>query len=137
MSRVTALHWLVSISRFEQGYKAQITGQLKQLRDQQNSITDTLEELRDKCDEEEEDNAQEVSVSKHDGKTVLSLCQEVHTMTIGSSSYLYILSLLILIYDYFPSFHHYVQWNAGKINLCYFVCKILYSMTYFIFGSSL
>lgn len=47
---------------FEQGYKAQITGQLKQLRDQQNSITDTLEELRDKCDEEEEDNAQEVSL---------------------------------------------------------------------------
>lgn len=31
------------------------------------------------------------------GKTVLSLCQEVHTMTIGSSSYLYILLLLILI----------------------------------------
>lgn len=47
---------------FEQGYKAQITGQLKQLRDQQNTITDTLEELRDKCDEEEENNAQEVSL---------------------------------------------------------------------------
>ncbi|XP_061195163.1 uncharacterized protein LOC133203387 [Saccostrea echinata] len=47
---------------FEQGYKAQITGQLKQLRDQQNSITDSLEELRDKCEEAEEEETEEVSL---------------------------------------------------------------------------
>ena len=39
--------------RFEQGIKAQIGGNLSALREQQNSISEKLEEIQDKCDEDD------------------------------------------------------------------------------------
>ena len=39
--------------RFEQGIKAQIGGNLSALREQQNSISEKLEEIQDKCDDDD------------------------------------------------------------------------------------
>nr|XP_022288415.1 uncharacterized protein LOC111100631 isoform X2 [Crassostrea virginica] len=93
---------------FEQGYKAQITGQLKQLRDQQNSITDTLEELRDKCDEEDEDKGPQQEVSLRD--TVLSLLWEnippwetaSHKLRLATVFFFLFMAAISIVLSFFP-----------------------------------
>lgn len=83
---------------------------MKQLRDQQNSITDTLDEIRDKCEEAEEGDTQEMSVPRNSGKisVVYSVAKfaskpsaEV-SLNLSDPTCLLFVDLYILIWVSFP-----------------------------------